>query len=771
MAGSTRRSLLKSWNGKILLFAVLIAFIPLAIFGVIAYLRAQSALQAAYAQKFENTAQIINFNLNTWFGEQIKFVSILTSDSRVQSLQESDFKPVLENALKANPALDFLIVIGLDGKEIYNSANTAGPEGLQVLADRPYFLAAKGGSVFINNPVVSRTTGNTVFVISAPIQKDGQIVGVLAAPIRVGTVNEMIASAYAGDTGEAYIISDAGVFLTPSRFAEELKASGREDWDVLKLTTDSEASKKAIAGETGVLAYANYRGKNVLGAYAPVSIHNTRWALIIEQETSEIYQAIFNLRNLLILIGLAIIVVVVTISTIVSRQMTKPIITISEVTNKLAEGDIDQQVTLTGEDEIGLMAEAFRGLIGYMREMSGTASQIAGGDLTADINPRSHKDMLGISFKEMIANLRKQVSELAEAARNLGTASSDLANASDQAGRATHQIATTIQQVASGTSQQASSIATTSSSVEEMTRTIDGVAHGAQDQANAAAKATAMTNQLSNTIQQVIGNAQTVTRQAQSAAEAASDGQDKVQQTIQGILSIRTSVDQSAKAIEEMGKRSDEIGMIVETIRDIASQTNLLALNAAIEAARAGEHGKGFAVVADEVRKLAERSASATREITSLISGIQATVSEAVSAMRQSGEQVAHGVDQANASGNSLTLILESIEQVTDQAEQANQAAQMMNSAANELVNSVDSVSAVIEENTAATEEMSASSTEVSQAIENIASISEENSAAVEEVSASAEEMSAQVQEVSEAARSLANLAEGLDRIVSQFKL
>jgi methyl-accepting chemotaxis protein len=485
-------------------------------------------------------------------------------------------------------------------------------------------------------------------------------------------------------------------------------------------------------------------------------------------------------QNRMIILALifACVVVSVAIALFISSSLANPLGILRLITDNMSVGNLNRDMSEATKDkvrglkdEIGDVAHALTALRIYMTEMAEAAQKVADGDLTVEISAKSDKDELGIAFSQMISNLRVIVGHITENAVGLASASEQLASAASQAGQATSQIATTMTQVARGTAQQTESVTRTAQSVDQMSQAIDGVAKGAQEQATSVAQASTVTGHLNSSIQQLAKAAQGSAEGSDTAARVSNTGVETVSGTIRAMESIRGKVGQSAQKVQEMGTRSQQIGVIVETIEDIASQTNLLALNAAIEAARAGEHGKGFAVVADEVRKLAERASSATKEIGELVRGIQQTVSEAVTAMDAGIHEVEAGVEQAGQAGTALQGIAQTSQEVARDSHEAVQIARKALADSEELVGAMESVSAVVEENTAATEQMAAGSSEVTRSIENIASVSEENSAAVEEVSASAEEMSAQVEEVTASAAALAEMAEALQALVAQFKL
>jgi methyl-accepting chemotaxis protein len=277
------------------------------------------------------------------------------------------------------------------------------------------------------------------------------------------------------------------------------------------------------------------------------------------------------------------------------------------------------------------------------------------------------------------------------------------------------EVATATDEVASGATEIAASAEEMAAGIEEQSAQVDQVT-------------TAM-EEMSTSVVQVADKARDAATSADESGKVAGNGGEIVQQTIDGMNSISEAVSAGAASVTELGRRGEQIGQIIGVINDIADQTNLLALNAAIEAARAGEHGRGFAVVADEVRKLAERTQQATEEVTSSIKEIQDETGEAVKRMDDGIEQVKAGVDHAEQAGDSLRLI------VTN---------------AQDLSQMVASIAAV-------TEQQSAAAEQVSRNVENIASVSRESAQGASQAASAAAQMSGK--------------AEQLRQIVSQFKL
>ncbi|MEJ5252233.1 MAG: Cache 3/Cache 2 fusion domain-containing protein [Chthonomonadetes bacterium] len=439
------------------------------------------------------------------------------------------------------------------------------------------------------------------------------------------------------------------------------------------------------------------------------------------------------------------------------RSVASPLNQMVQVASAIADGRLNQQIQHRSTDETGTLAEAFRRMLTYMQEMAQVARRIAQGDLTVKITPRSEQDELGQAFSTMVASLRETTGHLMQTSSTLAATSQQLAAATEQSSRGA-------QDVAKGNEQLARTASEAAQAVDELESAIQQVKHSSETQKQSASEAEEGMKQAAQAVEEVARSAQHMSSSAQEAAAIAQTGGQAVQETIQTMSRIQEQAQVSAQRVKELDQLGQQIGAIVETIEQIAEQTNLLALNAAIEAARAGEHGRGFAVVADEVRKLAEQAASSTKEIGALIASVRHGVEQAVQAMEQTREEVESGFARSTAANEALAQIVQAAQTVASEVQGVTAIAQQMSASVQQVLASVSSVRAAAEENVQAVTAMSEYAQQVAETISTVASVSEEASASAQEISASAEQVSAASQELSA-------MAMQLQQLVQQFQL
>lgn len=409
----------------------------------------------------------------------------------------------------------------------------------------------------------------------------------------------------------------------------------------------------------------------------------------------------------------------------------------------LSLGDISTDFVAERRDEIGKIVDSINKVVHSLRDLAETADEIAEGDLRGDVAPKSEKDVLGNAFKKMLYNLREIIGEIKSGSDQIASASTEIASTSEQASRNNESAASAVEE--------------TTSTMHEMSANVGNVARNSQGQASSVSETSASIEQMVASTQRIAETAKQLVELSQQAKQAVELGLGSVKDSVEGTEEISKAITRSADTISALGSRAENIGKIVDVIDDIAEQTNLLALNAAIEAARAGEQGLGFAVVAEEVRKLAERSANSTKEIAELISGIQKETHDAVKFMDKSIEIVGKGVELSKQVGTSLKNIEGNVVEVDRYSREIGAATQEQSAGTTQIAKAADNLREVTHEITSATEEQATAAEQIVKTMEKMREMIHENASGTAQLASSAEHLSSQ--------------AERFQHVVSKFVL
>ena len=425
-------------------------------------------------------------------------------------------------------------------------------------------------------------------------------------------------------------------------------------------------------------------------------------------------------------------------------NLIKPIHKLKEVIGEFSLGNYEAEIEIDSKDELGQLASSLRQLKTAQLEKIAAAKKIAEGNLDITVNVLSEKDSLSHSFVQVIkiletlihdteiiftsavegklnqradvtkysgeyAKLIKGVNDTLDAVLipiNEGVQALEKMGSGDLTVRVVkdykgdHQlIKNSINKVAESLDKAISEVSqavfATTNAANQISSSSEEMAAGAQEQSAQASEVATAVEQMTSTILQSSKHAGTTAENAKSTGVAAKEGGKVVEDTIDGMNRIAVVVNQAAVTVEELGKSSDQIGEIIQVIDDIADQTNLLALNAAIEAARAGEQGRGFAVVADEVRKLAERTSKATKEIADMIKRIQKDTEGAVNSIKEGTREVESGKDLASKAGAALKQIITSTQEVISLSTQVAHASEEQSNGAEQISKNIEAISTV----------------------------------------------------------------------------
>ncbi len=538
------------------------------------------------------------------------------------------------------------------------------------VADRDYFKLAAGGKSNVSDVLISKATNKPSIIVAVPIRRDGAVQGVLYGVVDGTEITNITNRIKLGDTGYAYIVNKAGVLM----------AHPNDEYVLTQLNLIEDAKSNPEHQELGELI-ENKMAKGEAGVneyffegskrlVGYAPVPDTNWSVAVAALESDMMEPVKELNNWMLIISAASILAGILVTYFISIYISNPIMAASGYAKKIAELDITQ-------------------------------------DVPAALKKR--KDELGVlanSFQLVADSLRGFIREITDASQQVASSSEEL----------------------TATSQQASM------SAEEVAKTIEEMAKGASDQARDTETGSVKINEIGSMIAVEEQQRQVLNKAADEVVRLKDEGFQSLKDLVEKTEASNRSSKEIYNVVHNTSDSAKKIENASQMIRSIAEQTNLLALNAAIEAARAGEAGRGFAVVADEIRKLAEDSNKFTKEIEEIVVELTDKTNSAVTTMQEAAALTAAQTEGVEVTKTKFEGISGAIEKTKEALSMLNQTGEAMNVKKDEIIDIIQNLSALSQENAAGTEEASASVEEQTSSMEQIAGASEELARLAEEM-------------------------------------
>ncbi|MGD8604330.1 MAG: methyl-accepting chemotaxis protein [Anaerolineales bacterium] len=554
------------------------------------------------------------------------------------------------------------------------------------------------GGIYIGGPAVDQTNGLTVFYIALPVlNEQSQPIGVIHTTLHAKPIIDLIAASQVSGGGQgglegrsALVDSDGRVIIDAEQshlgtsmasLLAQSEVEGAEDaegptWQEIANPVECSQCHESVGAPliVGVAQPGTGRSSNSV-------IANLGWRVVQTITSEEALAPVAESQQLsFILMGGAGLVAVV-MATVLTRGLTAQIRNIMNLFSRVGMGEFDARVEVTSQDEFGRMSESLNAMLD---------------NTLALIETREDRDAMQASIMKLL----DEVSGLADGDLTVeAEVTADVTGAiADSFNMMIQQLRTIINDVQDATLR-------VSSSAVEIRDTAEELSHGSEDQASKITATSLAIEEMAASIHQVSESANVSAKVGEQALASAQQGVIAVQNTMEGMNRIRDQVQETAKRIKRLGESSQEIGDIVQLIGDIADRTSILALNASIQASMAGDAGQGFAVVAEEVERLAERSTEATKQIDTLIRTIQNEMNEAVSAMESTTNEVVEGSMLAEEAGQALSQIGTVSDQLTELIQSISKASQEQASSSEDLARSMVEIAGVTQQTASGTKQ------------------------------------------------------------------